>query len=362
MRGRIKTTALRFFFLIVIYTVIYFILNRTIRSASPSTDDNNYILPITRGPSGNPIVNDTLAIVQMKALMANADQEVKDQTTVRPASCDGCMKRHFKFLINSSHVCSGSSQSRPLELLILIASVNSQKGYRDAIRKSWGKVTKQNTHPKVRHAFLLGFTTEADLEILKEENKENGDLVVQDFKDTYRNLTFKSLMAFEWSKRFCPHFSYMMKTDDDVYVNMKNIHTLILNDRLENSITGYCPVNITPVREPNEKNYISRQEFPDDFFPGYCTGTGYVMPRNVAFNILAISPNVPFIYLEDVYVAFCALKLNYRLQYKRGFNSYKLPVSTESCGDYGRENMYTSHMLSESEIVNIWDRCGQYID
>ena len=58
-----------------------------------------------------------------------------------------------------------------------------------------------------RLVFLLGTgdqlpaTTEADL---ARDSLQNGDLVREDFLDSYENLTLKTLAGLKWSSIFCP--------------------------------------------------------------------------------------------------------------------------------------------------------------
>jgi len=45
----------------------------------------------------------------------------------------------------------------------------------------------------------------------------------QDFQDTYRNLTYKGVAALRWISRYCSHARYVLKTDDDIFVNAFNL-------------------------------------------------------------------------------------------------------------------------------------------
>ena len=39
--------------------------------------------------------------------------------------------------------------------------------------------------------------------------------------DTYNNLTLKTLAAFDWMLTFCPQAEYLLKTDDDMFIQVK---------------------------------------------------------------------------------------------------------------------------------------------
>lgn len=58
---------------------------------------------------------------------------------------------------------------------------------------------------------MEGFQKEIDL---------YGDIIIANFKDTYRNLTLKALYMVEWTSRYCSNARFFMKTDDDVFLNV----------------------------------------------------------------------------------------------------------------------------------------------
>jgi len=41
------------------------------------------------------------------------------------------------------------------------------------------------------------------------------------FEDSYRNLTLKAMSALAWIGKYCNRTRYVLKTDDDAYVNMR---------------------------------------------------------------------------------------------------------------------------------------------
>ena len=53
----------------------------------------------------------------------------------------------------------------------------------------------------------------------------------ESFIDTYANLTVKSLLLLRWFTQRCEDSQYVMKTDDDVYINLVKLHQLVLANR-----------------------------------------------------------------------------------------------------------------------------------
>ena len=56
-------------------------------------------------------------------------------------------------------------------------------------------------------------------------------------QDTYTNLTLKTVMGLKWGAIFCPQAKYVMKTDDDIFINVPLLHRALQEERFER-ITG----------------------------------------------------------------------------------------------------------------------------
>jgi beta-1,3-galactosyltransferase 1 len=63
---------------------------------------------------------------------------------------------------------------------------------------------------------------------LTAEAAENGgDTLLEDFSDTYLNLTLKTTFMLKWAATACPRVKYVFKLDDDVYVNSERMWQLL---------------------------------------------------------------------------------------------------------------------------------------
>lgn len=83
---------------------------------------------------------------------------------------------------------------------------------RRAIRSTWGK--------DLHLVFLLGETNSSQTQqALEQENHVHHDLVQGSFLDSYRNLTYKHVSGLKWTTYHCPGATYVLKTDDDVFLN-----------------------------------------------------------------------------------------------------------------------------------------------
>ncbi len=102
---------------------------------------------------------------------------------------------------------------------------------RKMIRQTWS----HNLNSSYVFAFLVGLTKDAQIQRkIEEESVEHGDIIQINFIDDYKNLTLKVVGLFNWLNDYCPQISYLMKCDDDVYVNVLNLSDFIEKSRQKN--------------------------------------------------------------------------------------------------------------------------------
>lgn len=276
----------------------------------------------------------------------------------RKQSCRSFFNHDFNYVIQNDHICSSIFSGQVIDLLILITTTHRNIKARTALRSTWLSLSKNNT-ANIRYVFLLGETQDTvDRKNIVNENEIFHDIVKEDFIDNYENLTYKTIMGFKWASIKCVNVKYVMKTDDDVFVNVPNLIQTIngsLKDRLNNTVIGDCLTVDYPIRDIHSKWYASVESYPEDCYPGYCSGTGYVSSLYVITKVYEISPNVPFFNLEDVYVSLCINKLGFYLEDVPGFHQDRMNL--EPCV-YKGKSMITSHGISPEMIRKIWQhRC-----
>lgn len=84
----------------------------------------------------------------------------------------------------------------------------------------------------LRLGFLLGDTDSLDAQNqVMDESSKYGDVIQEGFLDTYNNLTLKSVMLLKWVRSHCRHARYIMKTDDDMFVNLPRLISFLEEDQ-----------------------------------------------------------------------------------------------------------------------------------
>ncbi|CAH1772839.1 unnamed protein product, partial [Owenia fusiformis] len=135
------------------------------------------------------------------------------------------------FLINEPKKCGNfgavSSIDPPTILIAVLSSVKN-KHKRNAIRKTWAEKAIKNKSIKL--IFILGVElefTEKDQLVIQKESESYRDIIQVDLVDTYKNLTLKSLAMLEWTQTYCDSVRFLVKADDDSFINIPNLIKLL---------------------------------------------------------------------------------------------------------------------------------------
>lgn len=262
----------------------------------------------------------------------------------------------FAYIINEPDKCSMGTH--PPFLVLLIATEARQVEARNAIRQTWGNESVAPALGFIR-LFLLG-KAEGELgvvqqKMLKSESRRHHDIIQQDFVDSYKNLTVKTMMGINWVAKHCPHTAYVMKTDSDMFVNTEYLIQKLLRPDLEqrkNYFTGNNMRGFAPNRNKNSKWYMPPESYPGNKYPTFCSGTGYVFSGDLAPKIYRVSLRISYLHLEDVYIGVCLAQLGIEPTPPPNeflFNHWR--VSYSSCK---YSHLITSHGFHPNELLKYW--------
>ncbi|NXR68680.1 B3GL1 acetylgalactosaminyltransferase, partial [Rhadina sibilatrix] len=241
-------------------------------------------------------------------------------------------------------------------LVILVASRPGDVQARQAIRITWGS-RESWWGQRILTLFLLGQGAQredgAAALSVEDESVLYGDIIRQDFLDTYDNLTLKTIMAFQWLSEFCSNARFFMKTDVDVFINTPNLVKLLLQlNSSENVFTGYPLIDNVAYRGLDRKRFISYEEYPFKLYPPYCSGLGYILDGKLALRTYQLMGHVKPLKFEDVYVGICLniLKVNITIPADtEQFFLYK--INFDVCK---YRHLIAVHGLTSSELVQFW--------
>ncbi|XP_024290888.1 lactosylceramide 1,3-N-acetyl-beta-D-glucosaminyltransferase A [Oncorhynchus tshawytscha] len=231
------------------------------------------------------------------------------------------MFSNHRYLLNHPYKCS---EEKDILLLLLIKSSPENFERRRAIRSTWGNETyiRQDLGVTVKVMFVLGLPKQHDTaqtwrgrsggiqDSLVDEDRRHGDMVQQDFVDTFHNLTLKLLLQFRWAHFYCPHARFLMTADNDIFVHMPNL-VRYLQDMDRKGVTdfwiGHVHRGAPPIRQKESKYYVPQEMYPWASYPDYTAGAGYVVSRDVADKIYQASLTLnASLYIDDVFMGICA--------------------------------------------------------
>ncbi|XP_074502191.1 N-acetyllactosaminide beta-1,3-N-acetylglucosaminyltransferase 3-like [Sebastes fasciatus] len=226
--------------------------------------------------------------------------------------------RHFPLLLDIPDKCGGPSKSADVFLLLVIKSAPVNYDRREVLRKTWAKERLHNG-VWIRRVFIVGNTDPNPLlerermnKLLQLEQREYNDILQWDFKDSFYNLTLKQILFLEWMEINCPHARFLLNGDDDVFANTDNmvkyLQSLKDNDGSKHLFIGSMMYYQPPVREVENRYFVSEEVFKPDYFPPYCSGGGYLLSGYTASVIYNMSKSVGFIPIDDAYMGMCLAK------------------------------------------------------
>ncbi|XP_026160587.1 lactosylceramide 1,3-N-acetyl-beta-D-glucosaminyltransferase A [Mastacembelus armatus] len=231
-------------------------------------------------------------------------------------------KGNYPYLINHPDKCGGSGDGKTgddVMLLLFVKSSPENFEQRQAIRDTWGNESFIWTElgASVKVVFALGIhqdgSQRAKLQAaLLLEDQAYGDLIQQNFEDTFHNLTAKLILQFHWGHKYCCQARFLMSADDDIFIHMPNLVKYLRQVMSSQSggrdlWVGHVHRGAPPVRRKNSKYHVPYDLYPWSSYPDYTAGAGYVVSGDVAAKIyhatLLLNPSI---YIDDVFMGICA--------------------------------------------------------
>ena len=233
-------------------------------------------------------------------------------------------------------------------LLVLVTSGLQHGERRRAIRETWGRQT--------RLVFLLGTTQTVQPgleEELETESHQFGDIVREDFLDSYQNLTLKTIAGIKWAGEHCPQASFVLKTDDDMYVNTGALTEFLGRQfsRQQKIITGCVKNDPTGPHQPLPAGGQPGPGLPfKSVHPLFMAGAGYVLSGDLLQPLYTASLNIRLVKVEDAFLTgYCARRVGgVRKVHQERFSCGEMVVR-----DCDMEDRFTGHKISPARMRDI---------
>jgi len=217
--------------------------------------------------------------------------------------------------------------------------------------------------------FVVGRNSSEQIpEAIIEEEQVFGDLLIGNFIDSFRNLTIKVLLGFNFAAEFCNQensdINFILQIDDDQFINYDAVEELALKRYSSESSGMFLSCfrySNTINRNPFSKRFVSRHEVSSDSFPNYCPGcfsmTDVRSLQNIMATLTKPEAKYPF-WQDDVWLTGMLRSLSdvkiHRIDEKfRNVHNYVLEEWTDS--NQNPKNSYLPYVLSEIiASPNIW--------
>ncbi|XP_005101336.1 uncharacterized protein LOC101848664 [Aplysia californica] len=135
--------------------------------------------------------------------------------------------------------------------------------------------------------------------ILQESERFN-DILQFDTVDSYRNLTRKLMLGLQWATKHIQGIKYIMKADQDVFVNIPLVATFLRKYGEENSIYGNIYANSWVER--TGRWAVPESAVPIPKYPIYAAGNAYIISVDAIELVLNMSAHFPYVTVEDAFI------------------------------------------------------------
>ncbi|KAG2659333.1 beta-1,3-galactosyltransferase GALT1-like isoform X2 [Panicum virgatum] len=251
-------------------------------------------------------------------------------------------------MLKSSPVPAG----KDVDLLIGIFSTANNFKRRMVIRRTWMQydAVRQGA---VAVRFFVGLHTNLMVnEELWNEARTYGDIQVLPFVDYYSLITWKTLAIciYGTSAVFA---KYVMKTDDDAFVRVDEIRSTIKQLNVSNGLLyGRIDSDSSPHRNPESKWYISQEEWPEEKYPPWAHGPGYVVSQDIAreINTWYKASHLKMFKLEDVAMGIWVNDL------KKDGLPVKYETDTRINIDGCNDGYIVAHYQEPRDMLCLWEK------
>ncbi|KAK4589086.1 hypothetical protein RGQ29_019907 [Quercus rubra] len=240
-----------------------------------------------------------------------------------------------------------------IKLFIGVLSATNHFAERMAVRKTWMQSSAiKFSNVVVRFFVALNPRKEVNA-VLKKEAAYFGDIVILPFMDRYELVVLKTISICEFGVQNLTA-AYIMKCDDDTFVRvdtvLKEIEGISPNKSL---YMGNLNLLHRPLR--NGKWAVTYEEWPEEAYPPYANGPGYIISIDIANYVISRHGNrrLRLFKMEDVSMGMWVEQFNSSMRAVQYSHNWKF------C-QYGcMENYFTAHYQSPRQMICLWDKLAR---
>ena len=242
--------------------------------------------------------------------------------------------------------------------MVVFSAVSHMKE-RATIRNSWAREAAALSGVTV--VFLVGkddsYKAQYVQKQLENEQAKYSDVLQEDFIDTYRNLTLKSVALLGRVTRNCEGAGagrcprLVLKTDDDMFINLAALWSLAQQTTGKYVLLGalICGSQLHPTN-PKNKGFIPDNQFVGRAYPPFLSGTAYLMSRHTVVALHRAARRHRTFLLEDVFVTgILAKEAGLKPQDHPGFSYRRRGLDLCSL-----RKTISNHGVTAKEMAQMW--------
>jgi beta-1,3-galactosyltransferase 1 len=175
-------------------------------------------------------------------------------------------------------------------------------------------------------------------------------------------------MALNWISRHCNRVSYILKTDDDMLINMFSIlnHLSTLTylyptEAWHSTIACLIWTRMRVTRDPSSKWFVTSDEYPYEHFESYCSGSAYFITQDLIQPLFEATRYIPFFWIDDYYMTGLlprAIRSSMNVKYLYINSLFVVNVDVVEqrfLSPFGLSSLVFAHMpLSVNRLLHIW--------
>lgn len=211
---------------------------------------------------------------------------------------------NFEYLINQpscfdyERLSASNARKTKLITVVLVHSAPNYTEKRRVVRETWGQ-----KDPRSRILFVLGATNSTSLQKkLIQENEQFHDLIQGNFLDAYHNMTYKHVMSLKWFNDNCPNVKFLFRADDDIFVNLPHVYSLLVDISNLNNVIVCQRRNRAAVLRTFTKWKVSKKDYNPDYYPPYCFGYAIFYTNDAASRLYQEAQRSPYFWIDDVHI------------------------------------------------------------
>ncbi|KAL6500695.1 Hydroxyproline O-galactosyltransferase galt2 [Orobanche hederae] len=236
-----------------------------------------------------------------------------------------------------------------VHLFIGVLSATNHFAERMAVRKTWMQSSPVKSS-KVAVRFFVALNPRIEVNaILKKEAAYFGDIEIIEFMDRYELVVLKTVAICEYGVRNVTA-AFIMKCDDDTFIRVDTVLKDIKGMPSSGSLyLGNLNLLHRPLR--SGKWAVSYEEWPEEIYPPYANGPGYIISSDIAKFIVSQheSDSLRLFKMEDVSMGMWVEQFNSSKHIVKYSHNWKY------C-QYGcMEDYHTAHYQSPRQMICLWD-------